>query len=766
MARSESNSKTYKNFPPQLIPESEKDDRWCEQMIDAIMNYTTGSDDYKSSRIADLQHYQIYNGEINRESYKYVTEQYGYAYPARLVNYPIIQPKIDLLLGEDLKRPLDYKVSTVNKEAVVRKHDFKVNLMMNSLLKDIKEEIKQETGQEIDIEGQDFPIPEDIDHYMRYNYREMIEEVAQDGLEYVVEKYKLKEIFKTGFRDLLVTGKEFYKCYIKDGDPYVRRIDPRAIIYDMGVDSDFIDDSQWIGEERWLTTNEILDEYRHDLTDDDVKEITSMMQITSHGELGEYNSFVEWIDWNHSSGVRVRVVSCEWKSIRKMSFKISENRYNPENPFRKLLPDNYRPKKRDVIETKYVDDVWEGTKIGGKILVNCRRKYNQTRSVDDAGKTKLSYVGCLKNNTAGHSHSMVYLMKDIQMLYNITMYHIELTMARAGGKAVVYDVSQMPANLGMDMQTVLYHIKNDGIIPINSRDEGNQTASFNQFQQVDFTLSNSVQQLINLKLMLEDTAGTISGVTKQREGAVGQYEYVGNVQRAVVQSSVITESWFHSHVETKKRVFEQVCDLMKLSWAGGKKAATILGDGAYKFLNVMPDISLNDYGVYIGDGGKDESLKGLIGQLAQSALSSGQIDFMNVIKVLKADTMTEAEHVLEKAMEEMKKSQESMQQQQMQLEQQKNEAVMAEKQADAQLEQLKLDTQVKIAEMNNEAKIVVAEINSDDKRDIEDMKERGRLISESRLSEKNNEQDEGESTVSSIEDIEQKQTDALEKLNQ
>ena len=107
MARSESNSKTYKNFPPQLIPESEKDDRWCEQMIDAIMNYTTGSDDYKSSRIADLQHYQIYNGEINRESYKYVTEQYGYAYPARLVNYPIIQPKIDLLLGEDLKRPLE-----------------------------------------------------------------------------------------------------------------------------------------------------------------------------------------------------------------------------------------------------------------------------------------------------------------------------------------------------------------------------------------------------------------------------------------------------------------------------------------------------------------------------------------------------------------------------------------------------------------------------------------------------------------------------------
>ena len=33
-----------------------------------------------------------------------------------------------------------------------------------------------------------------------------------------------------------------------------------------------------------------------------------------------------------------------------------------------------------------------------------------------------------------------------------------------------------------------------------------------------------------LKVMLEEMAGQISGVTKQREGSVEQYEYVGNVQ--------------------------------------------------------------------------------------------------------------------------------------------------------------------------------------------------------------------------------------------
>ena len=127
-------------------------------------------------------------------------------------------------------------------------------------------------------------------------------------------------------------------------------------------------------------------------------------------------------------------------------------------------------------------------------MVQARRRPNQIRSVDDAGTTQLSYVGCIRNNTTGRSVSMVDLLKNIQMLYNVVMYQIELALARSGGKAVVYDVSQLPTNLGMDMQSVLYHLKTDGIIPINSKDEGGQVNSFNQFSQVDFTLSQSVQQ--------------------------------------------------------------------------------------------------------------------------------------------------------------------------------------------------------------------------------------------------------------------------------
>ena len=112
--------KTYTTMPSMVISEKEKNDEWCLSVLEAITSYMSVSEGhYANSRVSDIKNYQIYNGVLNQSDYKYITEQYGLAYPARLVNYPIITPKIDLLVGEEIRRPIDMKVSTVNKEAVV-----------------------------------------------------------------------------------------------------------------------------------------------------------------------------------------------------------------------------------------------------------------------------------------------------------------------------------------------------------------------------------------------------------------------------------------------------------------------------------------------------------------------------------------------------------------------------------------------------------------------------------------------------------------------
>lgn len=716
------------NFPKQFITDSEKTQDWCKENLDAIIKQLehSNSEGSISDYDKDISNYRLYNGDLEYDDYSYVTEQYNMPSPATMANYPITRNKVDLLCNEDLSRPLDKSVFAVNLDAALRKEQFKVSLIAKNLLESINQDVEKEFGMELEMDNKEFPIPDDIDQYMRYQYKEVIEESINDGLDYLSQKYQFKHLFREGMRDLLVTAKEFYKVYIKDGDPFVRRVDPRTFVFDKSIDTDFLDNAQWAGEERWLTVNEVIDEYRDQLDEDDVRELEDMRQATSDN-IDRWNGVFNWVEIDHSKTVKIRVISAEWKSIKSLRFKISENKFNPEQPFKKAVSDKYKKRKGETIETKCVDDIWEGTQIAGKILVNCRRRPNQIRSVDDAGSTSLSYVGVVYNHTTGKPTSLVDILRHTQMLYNIVMYHIELALARSGGKAVVYDVSQMPSNIGMDMQEVMYHLKNDGIIPINSRDEGGDSASFNQFQQVDFTLSQSVQQLINLKMMLEQTAGQISGVSPQREGSVEQYEYVGNVQRSVSQSSVSTGNWFFVHNEVKKKVFTKLANLMKIAWAGGKKAAYILGDSGYKMLNIMPDVSLNDYGIFLGDSGKDDSLKQAVVQMSQAALQSGSITLLDTLKVMKADTMTEAQVVLEQGIDAMKKQQQQAQEQAMQQQQATAEAQAQQTQAEGQLRQMDNEAKITVAKINAEARVAAQEIASDAQRDIDDTREKNKL---------------------------------------
>ena len=213
--------------------------------------------------------------------------------------------------------------------------------------------------------------------------------------------------------------------------------------------------------------------------------------------------------------------------------------------------------------------------------------------------------------------------------------------------------------------------------------------------------------------MLEQTAGQVSGVSPQREGAVEQYEYVGNVQRSVSQSSISTGSWFYTHNEVKKKVFEKLANLMKVAWSGGKKAGFILGDAGYKMLNILPDVALNDYGIFMGDSGKDDALKQAVQQMSQAALQSG--------------TMTEAQVVLEQGIDAMRKQQEMAQQQAMQQQQAAAEAQAQQSQADMQLKQMDIEGRIKVAQINAEARVAAQEVASDAQRDIDDVREKNKL---------------------------------------
>lgn len=707
-------------FPDLSIPKAHNQiEDWCKSVLESIEKYYSAYyDDYRQR---DFENFNLYNGTFDKDQYAYVTDTYSNASPARLVNYPLMKHVIERVVGDFLTHPLEFDIDIVNEDAVSRKHEEKIGLVAEALLRPIRRDIEKATGVKLTPDKFGMAIPENIDEFMNMNFRENTEEVVYYGIDHLKKKHKFQDIFKRGLYDLCITGKEFYRVDVIGGDPQIRRVDPRNIIYDIDIDHEDISKAEFVAEQQLMTISEIVAEYREWLTPEDIRSLEELRQMTQATIAERYDEYYRWFKFYNNYLTKIRVVTCEWRAHREVRVKVSENKYDPEHPFIKILPDDYKVKKGEKnIEYREIVEVWETTRIGPDIYVRMQARPNQVRREDFGyADVPLSYVGAIKYNIDGRTISLVDCMKQIQILYNITMYNIELVMARSSGKAVVYDVAQKPDNL--DLDDVAYQAKNHGFIFINTAQEGDQVrTSFNQFQQIDFTMSNALTQLINLKVMLEGTLSTLTGVTPSALGTDPNAP-VGTTEAGAAASSIMTQSLYYLHSKTMEDVMTRVTDYLKVAWAGKKKFTFPLGEKGVKFLELLADddIALNDYSIFIKNSYKEVKSKELIGSLAEAALRGGQIGFLELIKVINADTSKEAEKVLERSIKATKEMN-------AQIRQQEAEAQQAALQQQGQVEQGKLQ----VAAQGNQAKVEAAKIAAQGKIKAEEVEQKGKLAYE------------------------------------
>jgi hypothetical protein len=688
-------------FPKQNIPDSQKNEQWCKDNVLAMLAYQNYTTKFNRERKKDYENYLLFNGVFDTKQFEYITNTYGISSPARLVNHPIIAPKIDLLVGEFMSQPMDFMVEAVNEAAINKKLDQKVAFVAEKILRPIRQELREELGVEFEDEDMGMEIPDDIDKFLRLNGRMQVEQLVFLGLRHLIEKYRLQHIFKQGLYDLCITSKEFYHCTIKNGDPHARRVDPRALIWDINTDTENLQDASWVAEERFLTLNEILDEFGDHLSQDQVRQLEKM-RYEGQDTLQRYNKPYQWYyKDDHLTPMRIRTVTACWKSIKTLKVKISPNKHDPYNPFKKVMPDDWKPRKGEKWDKKSFTHIWTTTMIGHDIIVDNRPLPNQIRREVNYSEAPLPYVGIIKNNIDSITLSIVDSLKNIQLLYNIVMYHIELALARSGGKAVIYDTSQKPNGLSLD--DVFYHAKNSGVIPINTKQEGNQVGGFNQFQQIDFTLSNSVQQLINLKMMLENMAEQLTGISRAREGFT-KSDAVGVNERSVMQSSLITQPLIANHVRTMDMVMNQLGDLMKIAWQDGKKTVHFIGETGMEMMKMISDFKNHDYSVFVKNSSKDAKDKEKIEAIGQQVLSgAGAEGFLQLMKVMNAYNAKDAEVILEQGLEAIQQQQAAQQQQMAEAQQQQAQATQQAAQMENQAKQMDNETKIQVAQIQAEA---------------------------------------------------------------
>jgi hypothetical protein len=411
-----------------------------------------------------------------------------------------------------------------------------------------------------------------------------------------------------------------------------------------------------------------------------------------------------------------------------MKFKKSPNKFDPEVPYYKMLADDYKPKKGEEIVRRPITEIWKGTKIGHEKIIDWGPKPNQYRFEENYAEAKLDYFGVIKTNFNGRTLSIVDALKNIQILYNVVMYHIELCMARAGGKSIVYDVAQKPKKT--PLADVLYHAKNSGLILINSKQEGQQVSTFNQFQQIDFTLSNSVQQLVNLKLMLEDTAEKLTGISSARSGVQKQGDLVGVTERNVLQSTTITAPMFDLHYKVVGQVLQDVANKMRMCWANEGRMANVFGDMGMQTFKIDKAISLDEYGIFIKNSSKEVQEKQIMLQLLERYSSTGAVEPLAAIKAVRGDSATEVENILVSALKEMKAQQVELEERKIAAQEQKNQIDAQKIQVPVQVAQINAESDVQVAQLNNQTKLQINDDNNVQEQDMQSVDHKSELDKE------------------------------------
>lgn len=721
-------------FPRQKLPLSKKGKKWQEDCVNYIIgegNVTSGGN--STSYYGELQtYYNLYNSIFDEKDFKSITNPFKVedGFPATPHDFNIIRPKVDLLIGEETKRPLNFRVIRTSQEATSEMQEKEKQMILQYIEAAITARMSPEEAQQFQQQLQSGEImpPEQIAKYMDKDYKDIVENTAYHSLTYLREKLDLDNEFIKGWKDGLISGREIYYVGVLNAEPYAERVNPICFSYDKSPDLEFIEDGSWCCRKMRMTITEVYDRYYDKLEEKDLDKLEEMIGSTPGRNLGDRSPVDMGIQlriydnpiFEGAGKSLVNVWHCCWKSFKKIFYVTTTD--DAGQPQINIVDETYQPVGNEVsIEPDWIIEVWEGYRAGSDLYFGIQPIEYQHVSIDNPNSQKLPYCGAIYSNTNSKPRSLVSILKPLQYMYIVLWYRLELAIARDKGKVVNMDITQIPKSMNISPAKWMHYLSSVGVNFINPYEEGwnipgregGKPAQFNQITALDLTMSNVIAEYIQLMDKIEELAGIISGITQQREGAVSSSEMVGNVERSVVQSSHITEPLFWVHNQCKRRVLNMLLNTAKGAWeeTGKQKLQYIFDNGERAFLDITPKFYYEDMDVFVSDTSKDLENIQKLQQLIQPAMQNGASlleaaeiltnDNFNIIKQKLKDMQTRQEQV-------QQQQQEAEAQQQQQLQQMQNES----KQQELMLQEAQMDLQRYQIDQDNQTKIAVAQINA------------------------------------------------------
>ena len=735
-------------FPDQFKTEKEKqDESWIKNTMDYFANKAYA--EYVKNRDTFVKNYDLVKGILRMEDFyqepevKSFTEmlQADLQLPAYVKHYSIITTPINELVGEISKRPDTYAVKAFDDDSKAEELEFKTKILQEYVISKaragILEKLEMEGEEEPDMEQVQQLTMEEVKDYLD-SYTSVAEKWANHVLTCQKAEFVMKEKSEDAFRDMLISGREFYHIY-EDNSKLgfnVEVANPKNTWFLTTPDRKWISDptgraqgAYAAGMVNVMELSEIIETFP-DITKDEIDHLRSSLQdyglinvresnlgnpdvspgidsvvydtydplvlqtrMMIESEMKENNDglkdFLGLTSNVSSFGYKYVVVRAYWLSKRKIGKLVYTDEVGNEQSM--LVDENY---KSGTIPTQisldwgWVNQWYQGIKIGPDIYHI--KPYNLLPYCPIIGTTfEVKNTEC---------RSLIDLMKPFQVLYNVCMNQLYKLLEKEVGKVYLTSIRHIPVPKDGDAQDALdmweLEARNRGVVFIDDSPENLKSpSSFNQFRDIDLTRTQEIQSRYTLAQQLKNECWELVGMSRQRMGSISASESATGVNTAVTQSYSQTEPLFIAHEYVMGQLYQAIIDaaLYVESRKPQSTISYITNDGESAFVQVNgTDLRFRDLKVFLTNRPEDQKMFSELRQLAQPLIQNGG-SLYDVIQLYGTTSVRQ----MKKVFKDIRDRQDAAQQQKVQMEQQQME--QQQQQAIAQLEQAQQLKQAELA---------------------------------------------------------------------
>jgi hypothetical protein len=298
-AKTEQNRLGSITQPLQFLPKKDKTEEWAAWNLDWLE--WQGLKQIRRNARRLMKNYKLAKGIIDRTDY-IIEEDNEYRDVVELLTkedvsalelkfYPIIPNVVNVLVAEFAKRStrLTYRAIddfSYNEMLEQKRAQVEQTLMADAATKMLAAMLEQGLDPESEQAQQQLApeslksLPE-IEQFFKKDYRSMVEQWAEHQHKVDSERFRMDELEERGFRDMLITDREFWHFHMMEDDYQVELWNPVLTFYHKSPDIRYISQGNWVGKTDMFTVSDVIDKFGHLLTTEQHEALESVYPIRS-----------------------------------------------------------------------------------------------------------------------------------------------------------------------------------------------------------------------------------------------------------------------------------------------------------------------------------------------------------------------------------------------------------------------------------------------------------------------------------------------------